>query len=87
MSRNPFTDHPESVGETYIEHMGMALGFSGRLFVAAAVCLAHAFLPLLFERTGSRMIADLYQRTGPGRIKAANATKIPGKIPGAAVEA
>ncbi len=64
-----FTRHPQSVGETYFEHLGMAAGFASSLLAAAIVCGIHAILPFMFEKTGSRMIADLYQRTGPGRKK------------------
>jgi len=64
-----FTQHPASVGETYFEHLLMAGGFAFSMFVAACVCLVHALLPFMFEKTGSRMVADLYQRTGPGRIQ------------------
>ena len=64
-----FTTHPASVGETYVEHLAMALSFAARMFVAAAVCTVHAFLPFMFEKTGSDMIADLYHRTGSGRVK------------------
>ena len=55
-----FTAHPASVGESYLEHMGMAFGFSVRLALAALACLVHAFLPFLFERTGSQMIDALH---------------------------
>lgn len=57
-----FTDHPASVGETYAEHMRMALGFSVSLCRAALCCGIHAFLPFLFQRTGSRAIEDLHCR-------------------------
>ncbi len=67
-----FTSHPASVGETYFEHLGMALGFAGRMLIATIVCAIHAVLPFLFEKTGSRLIADLYHRTGPGRIRSEN---------------
>ena len=63
-----FTKHPRAVGETYFEHLLMALGFAGRMAVATVVCLVHAILPFMFEKTGSKMIAELYQRTGPGRV-------------------
>lgn len=72
-----FTRHPNSVGETYFEHMGMAGGFAIRLLGAFVVCTVHAFLPFLFEKTGSAMIADLYQRTGPGRIQPQNISRVP----------
>ncbi len=64
-----FTKHPQSVGETYSEHFVVASGFAGSLLVAAVICAIHAVLPFMFEKTGSRMIAELYQRTGPGRIR------------------
>lgn len=69
-----FTRHPRSVGETYFEHLGMALGFAGRMLVATLVCTVHAFLPFLFEKTGSGMIAALYEKTGPGRVQKPLAT-------------
>lgn len=57
-----FTDHPATVGESYAEHMGVALGFSGRLVLAGLACLVHAFLPFLCVKTGSRAIAELNER-------------------------
>jgi Family of unknown function (DUF6356) len=45
--RDLFTDHPRSVGETYGDHMLVALSFAGPLTKAAAAALVHAFaLPL-----------------------------------------
>ena len=64
-----FTQHPSEVGETYFEHLFMALGFSGRMAIAILVYTTHAIFPFLFVKTGSKMVADLYQRTGPGRIQ------------------
>jgi len=64
-----FTQHPSDVGETYFEHLFMALGFAGRMAVATFVCTTHAIFPFLFVKTGSKMVAELYQRTGPGRIQ------------------
>ena len=62
-----FLEHPRSVGETYFEHAAMALGFSVRLFVASAACLIHAVVPGVLQRTGSRMIGELYGRMVSGR--------------------
>ena len=56
-----FTEHPATVGETYWQHMGMALSFSGRMAVGAFVALVHAFLPFLFVKTGSQIITNLHQ--------------------------
>ena len=58
-----FLDHPRSVEESYLEHARFAGGFSLRLFAAAGAALVHALIPCLFEKTASRMIADMYGRT------------------------
>ena len=57
-----FTEHPESVGETYTEHLVRAVGFGTRMVLAGIACLVHAVLPFLFVRTGSRAIAELNDR-------------------------
>jgi hypothetical protein len=68
-----FVKHPRSVGETYVEHMTVALSFGLAMVAAGLACIVHAFVPALFERTGSRAIADLYgrmvtnRRRKPGR--------------------
>ncbi len=58
-----FITHPQSVDESYVEHMAFAGRFSAVLFLAAGAALVHALLPFLFEKTASRMIAQLYERT------------------------
>jgi len=58
-----FLTHPSSVDESYFEHMAFAGRFSGKLFLAGLCALVHAFLPFLFERTASGMIAEMYART------------------------
>ncbi|MHA1600633.1 MAG: DUF6356 family protein [Alphaproteobacteria bacterium] len=62
MLKSAFTDHPASVGETYGQHMGMAFGFGGRMFLASFACLIHGILPFLFVRTGGEAIKDLHHR-------------------------
>ncbi|MEM9732864.1 MAG: DUF6356 family protein [Pseudomonadota bacterium] len=65
--RNPvvaaFTDHPTSVDETYLEHMGFALRCGGLLALAAGAAIIHAVLPFACERTASRIVRKLYERT------------------------
>jgi hypothetical protein len=77
MLRSPFTEHPASVDETYIEHMGVAFSFALRMFLSSLACLVHAFLPFLFVKTGSNAIAELHERMvtnrrrhEPGRLAA-----------------
>ncbi|MBS0579818.1 MAG: hypothetical protein JSR36_11230 [Proteobacteria bacterium] len=57
-----FTAHPQSVGETYTEHLGRATSFGLRMVFAGLACLVHGLLPFLFVRTGSRAIAELNDR-------------------------
>ncbi len=61
--RRTFIDHPQSVDESYLEHALFAGGFSLRLFGAAIAAMVHAVIPCLFEKTASRIVGDLYQRT------------------------
>lgn len=62
-----FTHHPDSVGETYGQHFGVALGYGLRLMAAGACAIVHAVLPFCFEKTAStmvrRMVADMDRRT------------------------
>ncbi|MGB0507494.1 MAG: DUF6356 family protein [Pikeienuella sp.] len=60
---NLFTAHPASVDESFGEHFLFALKFSGLLFAAAGAALIHAILPFTFEKTASKIIAKLYNRT------------------------
>lgn len=71
MIQRLFTEHPRSVDESYLQHLVAALGFSGRLALAAAACLVHAFLPFLFVKTGSAMITTLHDRMVTNRRRPA----------------
>ncbi|MAY62985.1 MAG: hypothetical protein CML29_12300 [Rhizobiales bacterium] len=57
-----FTEHPDSVDETYFEHMRFALSFAGLLLLAGLAALCHAVLPFTFEKTASRIISKLHHR-------------------------
>ena len=57
-----FTDHPAQVGETYPEHMRVALSFAVPLTKAAAAAYLHAFLPFLFTTTASGIVKGLHDR-------------------------
>ena len=58
-----FLDHPRSVDETYLEHAAFAGKFSMKLFAAAFCALVHAIIPAAFDKTASRMIAEMYAKT------------------------
>ncbi|MEP1198828.1 MULTISPECIES: DUF6356 family protein [unclassified Tateyamaria] len=63
MIERVFLNHPRQVDETYAEHAVFASGFAFRLFLAGGAALVHAIIPCMFEKTASRMIADMYART------------------------
>jgi len=58
-----FKQHPESVDETYVEHAVFALRFAIKLAAASGAALIHAIIPILFKKTASRIVADLYDKT------------------------
>ena len=57
-----FTEHPESVGETYLEHLCAASGFATRMMLGGVACFLHALFPFAFLRTGSECIQQLHER-------------------------
>ena len=57
-----FLDHPSSVDESYLEHMGQALYFSSRMIAGGLACFVHGIVPSAFVRTGSGIIGKLYDR-------------------------
>ncbi|WP_120501176.1 DUF6356 family protein [Roseovarius sp. EL26] len=63
MLNKVFLEHPRKVDETYLEHAVFAGKFSFKLFAAAFAALVHAVIPVLFEKTASKMIADMFAKT------------------------
>lgn len=68
-----FSEHPASVGETYLEHMGTALGFGFRMLAGGSACLIHALVPRLFVSNGSEQVRFLHQRMIAHRNRQADA--------------
>lgn len=65
--KNIFTEHPNSINETYFEHLKAALGFAYDLLTGGIACLIHAFLPFLFVHTAGRKvhkIVSFMKKTG-----------------------
>lgn len=69
MRRPSFTEHPASVGESYLEHMSVAAWFGWRMLAASLACFVHALLPFLFTRTGSRAVTELHERMVRNRAR------------------
>ncbi len=64
-----FTEHPQSVQESYLEHMAMSWGFGWRLFVAAFAAVLHGVFPFLCVKTGSTIIRQLNEEMVQHRVK------------------
>jgi hypothetical protein len=57
-----FTEHPATVGETYLEHLCVATGFAVTMVLGGLACFLHALFPFAFVRTGSECISRLHDR-------------------------
>lgn len=76
-----FSAHPDSVGESYLEHMAAAWGFGARMLVGGLACLLHGLLPFLFVRTGSRIIGGLHDRMVVNRTRHDGRTRRENRAP------
>ncbi|MCF6776616.1 DUF6356 family protein [Thiotrichales bacterium 19X7-9] len=65
--KNPFTEHPHSIGESYFKHMQNALSFGFCLFCASLACFIHALLPFLFKDTATNKLATLVNKLSDGK--------------------
>lgn len=64
---NPFTTHPASVGESYLQHMHFAFRFGGRMLVGGAAAVIHSIFPFLFVTTASRINDKLVEMRAASR--------------------
>lgn len=64
-----FTDHPQSVNETYAQHLCYALRTSVRLASYSIVCIIHGILPCIFTTYVSDHVEDLYDEMHQRREK------------------
>ncbi len=68
MYRRLFVDHPRSVNEGYLQHMGVAGSFGWAMLRASGACFVHALVPGLCEKTGSTIIRNLHDRMVTSRV-------------------
>lgn len=54
-----FTQHPESIGETYFEHFKFAFKSGCLLTFAGIACIIHSIFPFLFITTASTTMANI----------------------------
>lgn len=64
-----FTEHPQSVGESYFEHMLTSFSFGLSMLVASLACLVHGIFPFLCVTTGSKTITGLHHNMVSHRDK------------------
>ena len=57
--KNLFTEHPRSVGETYLQHGFQAMRFAFTFLILFFIALVHAILPFLFARTASDIVCEM----------------------------
>ena len=73
MFKRLFVDHPDSVNESYLQHMGVAASFGAAMLFGAVACFVHALVPGLCVKTGCGVVNDLHRRMVTHRTKAAHA--------------
>ena len=59
---NPFTKHPSTVGETYVQHMRSGFAFGFEMIVCGLACVLHGVIPVFFKKTGSDAIRRLNEK-------------------------
>lgn len=62
MFKRLFVDHPRSVEESYLEHMGVSASFGSAMLLGALACFVHAVVPGVCTRTGSSIVDTLHTR-------------------------
>src|ERR1700691_3181896 len=56
-----FTEHPETTGETYLQHLWFTTKMTGRFVYTSAVIEWHGLFPFLCVRTASNQIEQVYR--------------------------
>ena len=57
--KNIFKQHPNSIGETYLQHFVKAFGFGVKLILIAVRVFIHAVFPWCFEHSTSDQFSKL----------------------------
>ena len=58
-----FTDHPNAIGMSYVGHGAGAAKIGLTMIGGGILCLVHALIPGLFERTTSDIMEKLHETT------------------------
>lgn len=65
-----FSEHPQSVGESYSQHFAAAWSFGSRMIVAGSACMLHGVFPFLFVKAGSSTVRHLHDAMITHRTRA-----------------
>ena len=60
--KNIFTEHPNSAGQSYSEHMFFALTIAVTCAVIVVMATIHSVLPFMFKNTGSTLLQQLNRK-------------------------
>lgn len=80
-----FTQHPETVGESYFQHLCSAWGFAATMALGALACALHGLFPFAFQSSGSRRIRELHERMVTHRTAPKPPLRAPAWAPGLAL--
>lgn len=72
---NPFTQHPHSIGQSYLRHMFNALRYSFTLIFSGILCFIHALLPFLCVKVASDNVFKLAEEFKEVKKKAEELAK------------
>jgi len=59
---NIFTKHPKEVGETYFQHLWIALKYSFKLLLLFIISFIHSIFPFIFKTTVSAKIIEMAEQ-------------------------
>ena len=57
--KHKFTEHPYSMGETYVEHLIHALYYGATMLLTGVAVIIHAFFPFMFTSRGSDLAKEI----------------------------
>jgi len=76
-SGNIFTDHPRSLGMTWVSHGAGAVKIGAELIGAGAACIVHAIVPGWFTETAGRTVIRLHEHMTKRKAGAKNPNEWP----------
>ena len=59
---NIFTNHPKEQGETYFQHLWVALKYSFKLLLLFVISFIHSIFPFIFKTNVSTKIIEMAEQ-------------------------